>query len=175
MFAVFNNRSDAESAINEIKGDNLTSSNEDISIIMKNQEEQKELAQNTGTNIAEGTAKGATTGAVLGVIAGLLVGAGTIALPPLGGLIIAGPLATALGISTTAATALAGGGLGALGGGLIGALTGLGLSHEDATYYESAINNNNILVGIKNNEFNNESRIREILQSNNAQQIRTNY
>lgn len=83
------------------------------------------------TNIAEGAASGIITGGVLGGLAGLLVGVGVLALPGIGALFVAGPLAAVLGLAGTAATTVSGALIGSLVGGIVGALVGLGLAEEE--------------------------------------------
>lgn len=79
---------------------------------------------------------GAVTGGVLGGIAGALA-AGLI--PGIGPILAGGILAVTA----------AGAGLGASGGSLIGALTGLGVQKDDATYYENEARSGRTLVTVK--------------------------
>ena len=81
-------------------------------------------------------AGGAITGGTIGGIGGLLLGLGTFAIPGIGPIIAAGPIAAAIG------GALAGGAV----GGLLGALTDFGIPEEEAREYETRINAGEILV-----------------------------
>ena len=56
-------------------------------------------------------------------------------------------LASAFGLA--GGTAVAGAGIGAAAGGLIGALTGLGFSHEEATYYDEGVRSGRTLVTVE--------------------------
>lgn len=87
----------------------------------------------------EGAAAGAGTGAVLGALAGLLVGIGALAIPGLGPIIAAGPLAAAL----------AGAGIGAVAGGLIGALVEAGVPEEQARAYAEGVQHGGTLVTLR--------------------------
>src|SRR6478672_10513996 len=78
---------------------------------------------------AEGAAKGAGIGATVGGVAGLLAGLGMIAIPGIGPVVAAGWLAS------TAAVAAAGG----VTGGILGALTEMGVSNEDAHVYAEGV------------------------------------
>lgn len=81
-------------------------------------------------------AGGAITGGTIGGIGGLLLGLGSFAIPGIGPIIAAGPIAAAIG------GALAGGAV----GGLLGALTDFGIPEEEAREYETRINDGEILV-----------------------------
>ncbi len=137
--ALFPDRSMAERAINDLKDAGFRG--EDIGVAMRNQEGQKEMARETGTNAAKGATSGAISGGVLGSVAGFLVGIGALAIPGVGPVIAGGVLATTL----------AGAGIGAAGGGIIGALVGLGIPEEHAKYYESGFRSGKVLVTVSGN------------------------
>lgn len=86
-----------------------------------------------------GAATGAAAGGVLGGAAGLVVGLMGLAIPGVGPIVAAGPLAAAL----------AGAGVGAVAGGLIGGLTGAGVSEEDANYYAESVRRGGALVTVR--------------------------
>ncbi len=81
---------------------------------------------------------GAGVGATVGGIAGLLVGVGAIAIPGVGPLVAAGPIAALL----------TGAGVGAAAGGIVGALTTLGVPEEHARYYEEGVRRGGTLVTV---------------------------
>ncbi len=138
---VFTTHASARAAIEELRA--LGISDTDISYLYTNVEGDIKDAH-SDSKLGEGTATGATTGAVLGAIAGLVVANGI--LPGIGTLLVAGPLATALGFTGAAATAVAGAVTGAAAGGLVGALVNLGVSDEDAKLYEDLVRSGNVLV-----------------------------
>jgi hypothetical protein len=110
---------------------------DDISLVVTDREGGYRTAASTGVEeAAGGAAAGAGVGGILGGIAGLLVGLGALAIPGLGPLIAAGPLATAL----------AGAGIGAAAGGLVGALVDAGIPEDQAGYYAEGIRRGGILV-----------------------------
>jgi uncharacterized protein (TIGR02271 family) len=82
------------------------------------------------------TAKGAGIGAAIGGLGGLLLGLGALAIPGIGPVIAAGPLAAAL----------LGAGVGAATGGIIGALIDLGVPEESAHVYAEGVRRGNVLV-----------------------------
>jgi hypothetical protein len=95
-----------------------------------------------GDKASSATVVGVTTGAVIGGIAGLVIANGII--PGFGSLVVAGPLAEALGLA--GATALVGAGAGAVVGGLIGGLTHLGVPQDDVHLYEEHVRHGGVLI-----------------------------
>ena len=92
----------------------------------------------TGSTTGSSAVRGAETGAVLGGLAGLLVGLGALAIPGIGPVIAAGPLASAI----------AGVGIGAVAGGLIGALVHQGVPEHEAHYYAEGVRRGGTLVTV---------------------------
>jgi hypothetical protein len=88
----------------------------------------------------ENAGSGAATGAAMGLGAGALWGLGIMAgvLPAIGPVIAGGTLAA---IAASAAT-------GAAAGGLAGALLGMGMTEEDATYYDSEFTQGRTIVTV---------------------------
>lgn len=164
ILAAFKDSNDAESAINELQQNGYNA--KDISIIMKDKQEGEAMAERTGVNksaAAEGAASGALTGGAIGALAGLLVG--------IGGLLVGGPIATALGLGgTVAGSTVSGGTLGALTGGLVGALVGLGVPEDEAKQYESTVKEGGVLVAVPSSDNDNDAK--GLLQKHHADQIR---
>jgi uncharacterized membrane protein len=73
------------------------------------------------------------------VAGGILGALAAIVIPPLGPILIGGMLATAAGFA----------GAGAAVGGLLGAMTGLGVSEDEARYYEQQFNEGKAIVTVK--------------------------
>lgn len=109
---------------------------EDISVISKNQEDVDAVTEETGTKTEEGLAAGAATGGVLGGLTGLLAGVGALAIPGIGPIVAAGPIAATL----------TGAAVGAGAGGIAGALIGMGIPEEEAHRYEADVKSGKILV-----------------------------
>ncbi len=122
-------------------------SKDDVSIIANNasgsvRSEAGDLppdAPATMSDTGSGAAAGAAAGGVLGGAAGLVVGLMGLAIPGIGPIVAAGPLAAAL----------AGAGVGAVAGGLIGGLTGAGVSEDDANYYAESVRRGGALVTVR--------------------------
>ena len=169
VLGVFDNRTQAEKAINDLGNSGFNS--KDISIVMKDTVEGQHMADSTGANMAEGAVSGAATGGVIGGIAGLLMGIGAITIPGLGPLLIGGPIAAALGLTGAAATTVTGAATGAVAGGLLGALMGLGLPKEKAEVYQQRIEQGAILLAVPTTG--NESNAKNILETSGASDVTT--
>lgn len=96
-----------------------------------------EGAADTGTAASAG--RGAVAGGVIGGTAGLIAGLAGLAVPGIGPLVAAGPIAATL----------AGAGIGAIAGGLIGGLRAVGVSDADAEYYAEAVRRGGALVVVR--------------------------
>lgn len=121
---------------------------EDISVIANDRRgDYARAVGETGTTAAgEGAAAGALGGGVLGGVLGLLIGVGALAIPGIGPVLAAGPLAAALG--TAGATAAVGAGIGAATGGVLGALVGAGVPEEEAHIYAEGVRRGGTLVTV---------------------------
>jgi uncharacterized membrane protein len=130
VLGTFPSRDQAEKAVGELRGKGF---DRDISIVARDEgERQKNQFTTMGTdNVADGTA----TGGVIGGLAGLAVGAGALAIPGIGPLIAAGPIA---GLLSGAAT-----------GGIAGGLIDWGIPQERGKFYEEKVKQGNILVSVR--------------------------
>lgn len=167
IIGVFNNRTDAEQAVGGLREHNIADT--DISYVGAAGDGDTTVQSADGTTVAEDAGSGAVTGGVIGAIAGLAVANGI--LPGLGTLFVAGPIATALGLTGAAATTAAGAMTGAAAGGLVGALTGLGASEEEAHTYEERVKGGGVLVAATIGE-SDEAEVRHVFEKNNAEEVR---
>jgi uncharacterized membrane protein len=140
---VFSTRQDAEHALHELNRSGF--SMDKVSVVAKDVDQRDNIAgavtsDRVGNKADEGAAAGALTGGTLGGLTGLLVGLGTLAIPGIGPIMLAGATATTL------ATTLAGAGIGAAAGSLIGALIGLGIPEERARVYNERVSRGEYLV-----------------------------
>lgn len=136
MVGLFHKTIAAERAIRDLKDAGFT--DQQIGVLMRDPDQERRLAEDTGTRAGEAAAAGAVTGGVLGGLVGLLAGVGALVIPGVGPLIAGGALASTL----------AGAGVGAAAGGLLGALIGLGIPEEEARYYERGLEEGGILVSV---------------------------
>lgn len=160
---VFSNRHKAERVINDLKVAGV--SDHEISCVYTDYEGDMKDSQ-TGEKVQGGAVTGAATGAVLGTLTALVVANGV--LPGLGMLFVAGPLAAALGFTGAVATTVAGAATGAAAGGLIGALSQLGISKEDAELYEQHIQKGEALVVCRSDE----AGVMDVFAKHNAAEVR---
>ncbi|KIL36448.1 low temperature-induced protein [Cohnella kolymensis] len=134
IVGVFDTQEGAVRAIEDLKRQGFTS--DEISVVGKNTDEINEVTDETGTKAPETAAAGAATGGLLGGAAGLLAGLGLLAIPGVGPILAAGPIAATL----------TGAAVGAGAGGIVGGLIGLGIPEDEAREYGDYVDNGKILV-----------------------------
>ena len=161
---VFTTHASARAAIDDLR--TMGVSDTDISYLYTNIDGDIKDGH-SDSKLGEGTSAGATAGAVLGAIAGFAVA--NLVLPGVGTLLVAGPIATALGLTGVAASTAAGAMTGLAAGGLIGALVNLGVSEEDAKLYEDLVRSGNVLVVAREGAVS----AREVFMKHGAKQIGT--
>jgi BON domain len=137
---VFSRREDAESALHELKNSGFPMDR--VSVIAQDSGTiaGAEVTENIGNLADEGAKTGAVSGGAVGSLTGLLVGLGTLAIPGIGPIMLAGATATAL------ATTLAGGAIGSAVGSLLGGLIGLGIPEAEAKSYNSRVESGHYMV-----------------------------
>lgn len=141
IVGLFDHVSDAHAAIDDLVDAGVDRN--DISFVMPDPDERyRTTLEGDGDQVAEGAIGGAAVGGVLGGLTGLLLGLGAFAIPGLGVIVAAGPLAAAL----------TGAGVGALAGGLVGALVGWGVPEEEASYYAEGVRRGGTLVAVRATE-----------------------
>jgi hypothetical protein len=163
---LFYSQDEAEAALRALKKGHFDMNR--VNVIAKNanqvtDSENVDVGYNEGNNAAEGAGAGATSGAVLGGIGGLLLGLGTLAIPGVGPIIVAGEAAT------TIATTLAGAGIGAAAGGIVGGLVGLGIPEEKAKIYSDRVSSGSYLVMVNGSD-DDIRRAEEILHNNGIEE-----
>lgn len=134
IVGVFTTEHEASAAIEALKQHGFRT--DDISVIARNPQAAEAVREETGTRAPEGIASGAATGGVLGGVTGLLIGIGALAIPGIGPIIAAGPIAATL----------AGAAVGAGTGGLVGGLVGLGIPEDEAKSYDRYVGEGHLLV-----------------------------
>lgn len=138
--ALYDRTEDAQSALRDLQKMNISRDN--ISLIAS--DAAGEYSRNNGHNLSTETgndaAEGAVAGAAFGGLSGLIVGVAALAIPGIGPVLAAGPLASAL------VAAGIGAGIGAGVGGVVGALTDMGVSEETAGYYAEGVRRGGTLL-----------------------------
>lgn len=146
VVGVFSNRQDAEKAVKALRDQGFE---KEISIAAK--DDRKKGGQGQGRadmeagnedgmgmgnmgNVGDGTA----WGGALGGVTGLLAGVGALAIPGIGPIVAAGPLAAAL--------------TGAVAGGVAGGLLDMGIPEEEGKAYEEDIKQGRVLAVVEADE-----------------------
>lgn len=138
VVGVFTDRAAAESAVGALEQAGFT--NEHIGYAGHGEAlREGETVAREGADHAGGALKGAAGGSLTGGVVGGILGALATALIPGIGPVIAGGL-----LAGVVAGAVAGGAI----GGLTGALTGMGVSKEDAAYYDQEFRSGRTIVTV---------------------------
>lgn len=157
IVAVYDDIQDARAAIDDLVDAGY--SFEAISLLAPNKEGEYVTEVD---ETAEGAGEGAIAGGILGGLTGALVGLVALAIPGVGPIIAAGPIAAAL----------AGAGIGAVSGGLLGALASAGIPDQETEYYVEAIRRGSAVVTIQVDQHGLE-RAQGILNRHHAVDIET--
>src|SRR4051794_28496720 len=166
---LFQTQTSAERALTDLRSAGLDLSR--VSVIARDKEQAKEIADQTGAEVATGAATGAGLGAILGGAAGWLVGIGALAIPGIGPIVAAGPIAAALGVAGT--TAAAGAGIGVVTGGIVGALTGWGFSEAEAKAYQEGVERGEILLAAELPDSADDDRVEDIFKRDGGDRVST--
>lgn len=137
VVGLFDTWAEAQSVVQDLVDNGFR--REDVSLVANNASGEFSSYTSEGDHAADGAMAGAGTGALVGGVLGLLVGVGALAIPGVGPVLAAGPLAATL----------TGAGIGAVAGGLLGALTDLGVPEEDAGYYSEGVRRGGTLVTVR--------------------------
>jgi len=130
---LFANRQDAETALSRLRDSGFNM--DKVSVVARNSDTQdvagKRVDQDKDEQVKGGAGAGAVAGATTGGLIGLIGSLGVLAIPGVG------PVAE---VGIVLANTLLGSGIGAAGGGLVGALIGWGVPEEQANYYNTRLN-----------------------------------
>ncbi|AEG14653.1 hypothetical protein Desku_1066 [Desulfofundulus kuznetsovii DSM 6115] len=133
VLATFSARESADRAVAELRSRGF---DREISVVAKEDVARGERRADAGPMMGgDPVADGTATGGVLGGLAGLVAGAGALAIPGIGPIVAAGPIA---GLLSGAAT-----------GGIAGGLIDWGIPAERGRYYEEKVKQGNILVSVR--------------------------
>lgn len=164
VVGLFDSRDQAERAVSALRSAGF---NEEISLLAadKNKESGSAERHEQTTMLADDNdlgmgkvATGASTGGVLGGLAGLAMGAGALAIPGIGPVIAAGPIA---GLLSGAAT-----------GGIAGSLIDWGIPAERGRFYEEKVREGKIMASVRTDE-NRIDEAASILRQNGAHDVET--
>lgn len=151
VVGLYDELEDAREAVDELVESGIPRS--DISLVARDATGEYGTtleSHDDSDDVGEAAAGGAVGGAVVGGLMGLLVGLGAFAIPGLGPVIAAGPIAATL----------AGAGIGAATGGLLGALVEWGIPEGEAGYYAEGVRRGGTLLAVRVPE----TRIEEVVE-----------
>lgn len=159
VYAIYKTQAQLVNGIDQLRGQQFR--HEDISVLMPENNGNKELTTEMNSKAPEGATAGGAAGAVIGGGLGWLLGIGALAIPGLGPFIAAGPIMAAL----------AGLGAGATLGGIAGGLAGMGLPEYEAKRYEGQVKEGGILISVHCDSSEWAERAKKILDSTGAKDI----
>ena len=161
VYAIVQSYQKAETIVTKLKNDGF--SNNQISVLFPDKSTSRDFAHEKNTKAPEGAVTGGVTGGALGGALGWIAGIGALAIPGVGPFIAAGPLAAAIG----------GVAIGASIGGIAGGLIGMGIPEMEAKRYEGKVKKGNILISVHTESKDEITRVKKILEDNNAEDICT--
>lgn len=159
--ALYDRIEDAQSALRDLQSMGISRDNINLIASDAAGEYSRFHGRDFPTEIESDTEFGAAEGAAIGGLGGLVIGLAALAIPGIGPVLAAGPIASAL---------IAGGigaGVGAVTGGLVGALTDMGLSEERGGYYAEGVRRGGTLL-TANVPDNMSSRVMDVLDRYDA-------
>jgi hypothetical protein len=160
VYGIFDYKGELEECVTELK--NASFRSDDVSVLMPSGGDQETFGHEKSTKAPEGAAIGTSAGAVFGGALGWLVGAGTVALAPaFGPLVAAGPILAAL----------AGVGAGGALGGLAGALIGAGIPEYEAKRYENFLKKGGMLLSVHADDSKWADKAKRILEQSAAHDV----
>ncbi|HHY33506.1 MAG TPA: Spo0E family sporulation regulatory protein-aspartic acid phosphatase [Firmicutes bacterium] len=136
VIGTFDSRDKAERAVQELKQKGF--GDDKVSIVAKEDRMKGGDRGEGGLTMRGGgddLTGGTLTGGAIGGAAGILAGLGALAIPGIGPIVAAGPIAAGL--------------TGAVTGGIVGGLVDLGIPEERGRYYESKVKEGKILAVVK--------------------------
>ncbi|MCB0338921.1 MAG: DUF3341 domain-containing protein [Bdellovibrionales bacterium] len=156
---LFSAEIDVVDSINQLK--NKGFSVDDMSILYSAVDPEQDLGITQRSKASEGATLGGTTGLLAGGTFGWMAGAGSISLPGTGLLIASGPLMAML----------AGAGVVAAVGGVVGALLGLGLTEYEAKGFAERIEKGDIVLSVIAETSRERRMVADVFEMHNCQRI----
>lgn len=156
IVGVFESRERAREAIEALQQEGF--SEEDLSIVARQQEGQ-EGGGGGGGDLTEDITQGAAWGGGLGALGGLLAGAGALAIPGIGPILAAGPLAAGLS--------------GAVAGGVAGGLIDMGIPEQAGQQFEEDVKQGRLLAIVETDEDDQVGRVQRLLEEYGADEVQS--
>lgn len=166
VIGVFRKRLTAEACLTALLGRDYAS--KDINLMMSDKTRDrdyssKQVASKTeaGSYMTEGVGVGGAIGTAVGATIAAIAAIGTSVLLPGLNLIVAGPIFAAL----------AGAGAGAVTGGIAGGLIGLGMTEQDAKYYNKALEEGGVVMSVAVRDSKESGEVRKLMATHSGEQI----
>lgn len=156
VLGVFDSSDQAEKAADELQRRGFD--RKEISIVAKESSARGGREGRGDTTMGSDISGGVATGGAIGGAAGLLAGVGALAIPGIGPLVAAGPIAAALS--------------GAVTGGIAGGLSDWGIPEESGRRYEDRVKEGKIVAAVRSNDDKVEDAA-DILRRNGAYDVET--
>lgn len=156
VLGVFDSADQAERAADELQKRGFD--RREISIVAKESSARGGGDDRDETTMRSNISGGVATGGAIGGAAGLLAGVGALAIPGIGPLVAAGPIAAALS--------------GAVTGGIAGGLIDWGIPEESGRRYEQRVKEGKIVTAVKSDDDKVEDAA-DILRRNGAYDVET--
>lgn len=136
IVSVFDDRLQAEAAVDELENAGFNA--EDVGFALRGADINRggTVTDAVGVKDASGAAVGAVTGGVVGTVFGA---AAALLIPGVGPVLAGGILASSLGYAAAGVAV----------GGLLGAMTGAGLTEEEAKYYDQEFQSGRAIVTVR--------------------------
>jgi len=161
IVALYDRSDDADRAVEDLTRAGVP--RDDISIVGANTgEAHRGQSTNTDVDADRSTGSGTVVGATLGGVGGAMVAMAALTIPGVGPVLAVGPIAAGL----------LGAGAGAVAGGLIGSLTGLGVPEADAHAYTQGVERGGTLLFI-NTTHTDADRVSAVLAQHPPADVRT--
>lgn len=171
VLGVFNSRDSAENAFRDL--DKHKFQPENLSLLTKNKDEVVRVGGHGLVHIIGGALSGVTTASAIGLGIGIIIGFQMIPIPALNSFLTGLSIVKAFGLSGPLAAIISSTIIGALTGGILGALIGLGLPEEKEKVYEERLSEGGTILAVSAINRDEEEIIRQILEKNDASQVRT--
>ena len=139
VISTFSARDSAERAVSDLRSKGF---DKDISVLTKGDHQDDNMRKGdkdvTSTMGGGSLTRGTTTGSILGGAAGLAASVGALAIPGIGPIVAAGPIAALLS--------------GAVTGGIAGGLVDWGIPEDRGHYFEDKIRQGSTLVSVRSDD-----------------------
>jgi uncharacterized membrane protein len=156
VLGVFENTSQAERAVDDLQRQGFN--RKEISIVAKESKVGRGDRSRGDMEAGQDISGGITTGGAIGGVAGLLAGVGALAIPGLGPIVAAGPIAAALS--------------GAVTGGIAGGLIDWGIPEDVGQRFEQRVREGKILAVVRTDD-NKINEAADIFRRHGAREVET--